>query len=55
MSVILKYGGKHVYDYGAALDFGDFGGPHQPNERLSCDVLVQYTKEIASYILKTLG
>ena len=53
MSVILKYGGKHVFDYGAALDFSKEGGPHQPNERLSCDVLVEYTKAIAAYILRT--
>ena len=55
MSVILKYGGAHVFDYGAALDFSAYGGPHQPNERLSCDVLVEYTKAIAAYILRTLG
>lgn len=54
MSVILKYGGAHVFDYGAALDFSDFGGPHQPNERISCDVLVDYVKALAAYILRTL-
>ena len=53
MSIILKYGGKHVFDYSPSLGFKDVGGTHQPNKRLSCDVLVAYTKAIAAYILRT--
>ena len=55
MSVILKYGGKHVVNFGSGQGFDKPGGAHQPNERINCDVLLDYTKAIASYILRTLG
>lgn len=55
MSVILKYGGKHVVNYGSGLGFDQPGGAHQPNERINCDTLISYTKTIAAYILRTLG
>ena len=55
LSVILKHAGKHVVNYGAGIGFSEAGGAHQPNERISCDVLLAFTKAIAAYILRTLG
>ena len=37
---------------GVCLDFSVEGGAHQPDERVSCDDLVAFTKAIASYILE---
>ena len=37
---------------GVCLDFSVEGGAHQPNERVSCADLVDFTKALASYILE---
>ena len=55
LSVILKYGGKHAFAFGAGRDFSLRGGAHQPNEYIECDKLVDYSKMIAAYILRVLG
>ncbi len=54
LSVIGKFGGKCAFAYGAGKDFSLPGGPHQPNEFISCDELVEFAKTIASYIVKVL-
>jgi len=55
MSVISKYGSSNAFAFGAGRDFSKPGGAHQPNEYIECDKLVDYTKTIATYILKVLG
>jgi len=55
LSVISKYGSKRAYGFGAGRDFSQEGGAHQPNEYIECDKFLEYTKTIASYILKILG
>ncbi len=55
LSVISKYGSKRTFGFGAGRDFSKEGGAHQPNEYIECDKLLEYTKTIASYILKVLG
>ncbi|MBP3337150.1 MAG: M20 family metallopeptidase [Clostridia bacterium] len=55
LSIILKYGSKNAYGFGAGRDFSVEGGAHQPNEFIECDKLVDYTKTIAAYIIKVLG
>ncbi|MBO5452357.1 MAG: M20 family metallopeptidase [Clostridia bacterium] len=55
LSIILKYGSKNAYGFGAGRDFSVEGGAHQPNEFIECDRLVDYTKTIAAYIIKVLG
>ncbi len=55
LSVISKYGSSKAFAFGAGRGFGDPGGAHQPNEFIECDKLVEFTKTIGAYILKTLG
>ena len=55
LSVILKYGNNSAYGFGAGIDFSEPGGAHQPDEYISCDRLVSFTKKIGVYILKYLG
>ena len=55
LSVIGKFGGKCAFAYGAGKDFSLSGGPHQPNEFIECDKLVEFAKTIASYIVKVLA
>ena len=55
LSVISKYGSSRAYGFGAGRDFSEKGGAHQPNEYIECDRLLEYTKTIATYILKVLG
>ncbi len=55
LSVISKYGSKRAFGFGAGRDFSKEGGAHQPNEYIECDKFLEYTKTIASYILKVLG
>ena len=54
LSVIGKFGGKCAFAYGAGKDFSLPGGPHQPNEFIDCDKLVEFAKTIAAYIVKVL-
>ena len=55
MSVISKYGSSAAFSFGSGRDFSKAGGAHQPNEYIECEKLVEYTKSIATYILKVLG
>ncbi len=55
LSVISKYGSSKAFGFGAGRDFTKVGGAHQPNEFIECDKLVDYTKTIATYVLKVLG
>lgn len=55
LSVIAKYGPGAAFGYGAGREFGDEGGSHQPNEFIGTDELIEYTKTIAAYVLRTLG
>lgn len=55
LSVISKYGSSNAFAFGAGRDFSLPGGAHQPNEYIECDSLVEFTKIIGAYILRTLG
>ncbi len=55
LSVISKYGSSRAYGYGVGRNFNVEGGAHQPNEFIDCDALVDFTKTIATFILKVLG
>ena len=54
LSILLKYGSANTFAYGCGRDFSEPGGPHQPNEFIECDDLVNFAKRIAAYVLKTL-
>lgn len=54
LSILLKYGSANTFAYGCGRDFSEPGGPHQPNEFIACDDLVNFAKRIAAYLLKTL-
>lgn len=55
LSVILKYGSPAAFGFGAGRDFSEEGGAHQPNEYITCESLLNYTKNIAAYILRVLS
>lgn len=55
LSVIFKYGGGEAFAFGAGRDFSLVGGAHQPNEYIECAELLDYTKTLATYIIKVLG
>lgn len=55
LSVILKYGCPDAFGFGICRSFHDYGGAHQPDEFVDCGDLLEYTKIIGAYILKTLG
>ena len=55
LSVISKYGSSRAFAFGAGRDFSLPGGAHQPNEYITCEKLVEYTKAIAAYVIKVLG
>ncbi|MBQ4518959.1 MAG: M20 family metallopeptidase [Clostridia bacterium] len=55
LSVISKYGSSRAYGFGAGRDFSQPGGAHQPNEYIECDKFLDYTKTIATYVVKVLG
>ena len=55
LSVLLKYGCNEAYGFGIGRDFGKYGGAHQPDEFIECDVLLEYAKIIGAYILNTLS
>ena len=55
LSVILKYGGRVAVAFGNGRDFSQPGGPHQPNEFIECESLVNFAKKIGAYVLRTLG
>lgn len=53
-SVISKYGSTSSLTLGIAKSFAEEGGPHQHDEFVSCDRLVELAKVIAAYIFNTL-
>lgn len=55
LSVIMKYGSPEAFGFGWGRGFTEEGGAHQPNECIRCDSLVEYTKIMGEYILRTLG
>ena len=55
LSVILKYGTMEAFGFGCGRDFHLPGGAHQPHEFMECDILVDYAKKIAAYVLKMVG
>lgn len=55
LSVIGKYSGGSAFAYGCGRDFSLPGGPHQPNEYMDCESLVEFAKIIAAYVVKVLG
>lgn len=55
LSVILKYGSKEAFGFGCGRDFSQPGGAHQSNEYIECDALVNYAKQVAAYVLRTVG
>jgi len=55
LSVILKYGSREAFGFGAGREFSQYGGAHQPDEHIECKKLVDFTKVLAAYILKTLS
>ncbi|MBQ4528405.1 MAG: M20 family metallopeptidase [Clostridia bacterium] len=55
LSVISKYGSSKAFGYGIGRDFSEIGGSHQPNEFIECDKFLEFTKTIATYIIKVLN
>lgn len=50
LSVILHYGSPVAFSFGIGRDFNAPGGAHQPNEFVTCDALVEFTKILAAYL-----
>ncbi len=55
LSVLLKYGTDKAITLGISKGFGDEGGPHQNDEFVECDKLVEMAKIVAAYIVNTLS
>jgi len=55
LSVIAKYSCGSAFALGAGREFYEAGGAHQPNEWIETERLLQFTKIIGAYVLKTLG
>lgn len=55
LSVISKFGSDRAYGYGMGREFSMEGGAHQPDEFIECEKLVEFTKNIAAFIIKALG
>lgn len=55
LSVLLKFGAGTAFAFGGGRDFSQDGGPHQPNEFITCEEFMAFTKTIGAYILRTLG
>ena len=50
LSVILHYGSPDAFSFGIGRDFNAVGGAHQPNEFVTCEDLVEFTKILAAYL-----
>ena len=50
LSVILHYGSPDAFSFGIGRDFNAPGGAHQPNEFVTCDALLEFTKILAAYL-----
>ena len=55
LSVILKYGGGEAFGFGVGRGFEVYGGAHQPDEHIACEILLEYAKVMGAYILRTLN
>ena len=55
LSVILKYGCKTAFAYGIGRNFDQYGGSHQPDEHISCEKFLEFTKVLGAYIVNTLN
>ncbi len=55
LNLILQYAGKNSINYGLVRDFKLYGGAHQPDEFVECDQLVEYTKNLALFLLDWCG
>ena len=52
LSVLYQYGGGVAFNTGLFKGFGDYGGPHQPDEYVDCDEFLAITKALALYLLE---
>lgn len=52
LNIFINNTGGNAVSCGVCRGFADEGGAHQPDERVSCEELVAFTKSIASYILE---
>lgn len=52
LNIFINNLGGNAVSCGVCRGFSDEGGAHQPNERVSCTELVDFTKAIATYILE---
>ena len=51
LNLMLKYGSSCSINYGLVRDFKLYGGAHQPDEFVECDQLVEYTKNLALFLV----
>ena len=54
-TLCADFGAGAAFAFGGGREFSEDGGPHQPNEFITCDELLAFTKTIGAYILRTLG
>ncbi|MBR4954069.1 MAG: hypothetical protein IKZ30_06070, partial [Oscillospiraceae bacterium] len=50
LSIFLKYGSPRAIAFGLGKEFHEYGGPHQPDEHIACDRLLDYTKILGKFV-----
>ena len=51
LSLFLANTEKTAFAFGMGRDFSEYGGAHQPDEYIECDVLIEFTKILAQFIM----
>lgn len=52
LPLMINHGSRRAFCFGAGRDFDAVGGAHQPDEFIECDVLVDFTKIVAAFLLE---
>ncbi len=52
LSLFLKYGSPHSFNFGILKDFALPGGAHQPNEYVDCQEFLAYTQALALFLIR---
>lgn len=52
LSLLMAYCTKNSFNYGVPVGSSYGGGPHQPNEHISCDDFLKFTKKLGLLLLR---
>ena len=50
LSLIVKHGSSNAIGFGIGRDFDVYGGAHQNDEYIECDVLLEFAKIIGAFL-----